>query len=397
MKIKSTEISIENLKKRIGNKYDYSKVIYKGAKEKIKVICHNKDINGNEHGEFYITYSNLMSGYGCPKCGREKISLKSRIPYNLFQDKVNKVYGDNLYIVDKYTYENSPYEFKIYCNIHKIYFNVRNIKNFINKCYNYICPDCKNDILSFNKIEPFNLINTIVPVCEQPKMDENILNKIKQGEEVWVNVKNYENYYMVSSNGQIKKINRISKHGNKLPDIIIKQFISSNGRCMAASLNGKTFNIHKIVFQSFYNIILDKGYSQTIDHIDANPLNNNILNLRLCNGIKDNMLNNKLTTINMHNRNVGKNLKLITDVVDMENEIWKPIKGYENFYSISNKGRVKANERIIIQKNNGVTRIKKSHLMRLYLKDNKYYTVGLVDENGKHKNHFVHVLIKENF
>ena len=224
-------------------------------------------------------------------------------------------------------------------------------------------------------------------------MDENILNKIKQ-REVWgVNVKNYENYYMVSSKGQIKKINRISKHGNKLPDIIIKQFISSNGRCMSASLNGKTFNIHKIVFQSFYNIILDKGYSQTIDHIDANPLNNNILNLRLCNGIKDNMLNNKLTTINMHNRNVGKNLKLITDVVDMENEIWKPIKGYENFYSISNKGRVKANERIKIQKNNGVTIIKKSHLMRLYLKDNKYYTVGLVDENGKHKNHFVHVLI----
>lgn len=233
--------------------------------------------------------------------------------------------------------------------------------------------------------------------CEQPIMDEKLLNRIKSGEEVWVPVKGYENDYMVSSNGTVKRINRFSKTGRRLPDLLMQQHIDSrSGRRVDVSLKGSSKSLHKIVFESFYNITVSKGYEYTIDHIDTNPLNNSILNLRLCNGIRDNMLNNPLTRLHKCQQQ-GHNQKLITDCTDLENEIWKPCIGYEGLYLISNKGRIKAEERIIIEKNTNIVRRKKSHLMRLHNKDNMYYTIGLIDKHGKHKNHYVHKLEFESF
>lgn len=42
----TTEEFIEKARKIHGNKYDYSKIEYKGCSEKICIICH-------EHGEFW--------------------------------------------------------------------------------------------------------------------------------------------------------------------------------------------------------------------------------------------------------------------------------------------------------------------------------------------------------
>ena len=50
------------LKKFIGDKYDYSKVEYKGALEKVCIIC-------PEHGEFWqIPMSHIDNKSSCPKC-----------------------------------------------------------------------------------------------------------------------------------------------------------------------------------------------------------------------------------------------------------------------------------------------------------------------------------------
>lgn len=48
----TTEQWIEKARKVHGDRYDYSKVEYKGADEKVCIICHEKDENGIEHGEF---------------------------------------------------------------------------------------------------------------------------------------------------------------------------------------------------------------------------------------------------------------------------------------------------------------------------------------------------------
>lgn len=41
---------------------------YLNNKTPIEIFCHNKDIQGNEHGIFYARPDGLISGHGCPKC-----------------------------------------------------------------------------------------------------------------------------------------------------------------------------------------------------------------------------------------------------------------------------------------------------------------------------------------
>lgn len=64
----------EFLKDLLNNKYDYSKSIYKSAKDKIEIIC-------PEHGSFWQTPDNHISkNHGCPKC----ISIKSKIESEVY-------------------------------------------------------------------------------------------------------------------------------------------------------------------------------------------------------------------------------------------------------------------------------------------------------------------------
>lgn len=46
-----------------GALYDYSKVEYKSAKDKVTIIC-------SDHGEFYQRPNGHLRGAGCPKCGK---------------------------------------------------------------------------------------------------------------------------------------------------------------------------------------------------------------------------------------------------------------------------------------------------------------------------------------
>ena len=56
-----------------GDKYDYSMIKeYKNNNEKLPIICHEKDENGNEHGIFYQSFTTHKKGHGCPKCAKEK-------------------------------------------------------------------------------------------------------------------------------------------------------------------------------------------------------------------------------------------------------------------------------------------------------------------------------------
>ena len=51
----------------------------------MKIICHEKDINGEEHGVFEVTPANLLKMRGCPKCKIDKYSYEGKIYYILCQ------------------------------------------------------------------------------------------------------------------------------------------------------------------------------------------------------------------------------------------------------------------------------------------------------------------------
>ena len=64
----TTEEFIRRSTEKHGDKYDYSKSKYINNRTKVIIICHKKDKNGIEHGEFYTTPHSHMQGSGCPKC-----------------------------------------------------------------------------------------------------------------------------------------------------------------------------------------------------------------------------------------------------------------------------------------------------------------------------------------
>ena len=59
--VQTTEEYVESLKAKYGDKYDYSKVVYKGHSNKVCIIC-------PKHGEFWINPQNFLRQNGCPKC-----------------------------------------------------------------------------------------------------------------------------------------------------------------------------------------------------------------------------------------------------------------------------------------------------------------------------------------
>ena len=104
--------------------YDLSKAVY-NKNEKICVICHKKDEDGNEHGEFWITPSNLKYGYGCPKCKKERLSELKRKTTEQFIEDAKKVHGDK-YDYSKVVYTKSGEQVCIICPIHGEFWVIAN-------------------------------------------------------------------------------------------------------------------------------------------------------------------------------------------------------------------------------------------------------------------------------
>lgn len=74
------DIFIQKAKQIHGEKYNYSKVIYKHSHSKVAILC-------LIHGEFEQIPTNHLSGKGCPKCKTEKLSISLSSNANEFVKK----------------------------------------------------------------------------------------------------------------------------------------------------------------------------------------------------------------------------------------------------------------------------------------------------------------------
>lgn len=112
---KSQEQAIADMVNVHGDKYDFSKVIYRGTKTKVEVVC-------PEHGSFWATPSNLINrASGCPGCRSVAISERSRIPEEVFIERFRKVHGDRFQYIGIY-YEDSAAFVDVICPIHGRFF-----------------------------------------------------------------------------------------------------------------------------------------------------------------------------------------------------------------------------------------------------------------------------------
>lgn len=116
-KNKLTEEFINKAKEIHNDKYDYSKVEYKNNKTKVCIICHEKDIFGNEHGEFWQNPHHHLKGHGCPKCKTKVVSKLKRLTKEEFSQKCINIYG-NIYDYSKVNYINTYTPVILTCNKH---------------------------------------------------------------------------------------------------------------------------------------------------------------------------------------------------------------------------------------------------------------------------------------
>jgi hypothetical protein len=86
----------------------------------------------------------------------------------------------------------------------------------------------------------------------------------------------------------------------------------------------------------------------------------------------------------------------IQHVDSLEGEKWLPIRGYEGYYKISNKGRILAERRFLVRKD-GVRQFCKEQIVQARSKINSgYYAVNLIKEKN-HKHFLVHRIVAEHF
>ena len=131
----NTELFIKKAQEIHGNKYDYSKSIYKNSSEKICIIC-------PEHGEFYMKLGNHINGkQGCPKCGLLKRAEKRRKSFNTFIEESINTHG-NKYDYSKVEYINIDTKVCIICPEHGEFWQIP---------YQHIkgngCPKCNGGTL----------------------------------------------------------------------------------------------------------------------------------------------------------------------------------------------------------------------------------------------------------
>ena len=113
------------------NKYDYSKVDYKGVTTKVKIIC-------PVHGEFWQTPRVHLKGCGCPKCGLERQNDATRLTTEEFIIRANKIQG-NKYDYSKVEYVDYMTKVCIICPEHGEFWQTPN-KHLLGQG----CPKCGN-------------------------------------------------------------------------------------------------------------------------------------------------------------------------------------------------------------------------------------------------------------
>lgn len=107
---KTTNSFIEQCKIVHGEKYNYSKTIFKSVDHKVIIIC-------KQHGEFKQKAYDHMKGSGCSKCRSKLISDKFRKTLNQFIQEANAIHL-NKYDYSKVIYITGRHKVIITCLIH---------------------------------------------------------------------------------------------------------------------------------------------------------------------------------------------------------------------------------------------------------------------------------------
>lgn len=150
------------------NKYDYSKVNWKGVEDKIIVNCPS-------HGDFEIRPADHKSGRGCKKCSKENKIMYNKLTTDTFINKSIGIHGSK-YDYSKVIYQGALKYVTIICKKHGEF------NQTPSNHYKYGCGKCGNE----NNSNNIKLLSN----CKNNFISKSILqhnNKYDYSKSVYIN------------------------------------------------------------------------------------------------------------------------------------------------------------------------------------------------------------------
>lgn len=234
---KGADEFIAESKKKFGDKFDYSKVVYVNNKTNVLLKC-------DKHGWFEITpQSHLNSKTGCKLCGMEITKDVQTKDKEYMVQKAREVHGDK-YTYDNFVYVNWHTPGLVTCPKHGDW-----LVNAVNHIGNGSgCPKCVENTSKWED-EIYEFIKSLDVECEQS--NRSVLN----GKEIDILVKSFgigiecdglrwhsEQYR--DKNYHLQKTEECLKNGVRLIHIFEDEWVNKGDICRSvlSNLFGKTEN-----------------------------------------------------------------------------------------------------------------------------------------------------------
>ena len=172
MRKKTKDEFIKESREVHGDKYDYSNVEYVGAHTKVCIIC-------KEHGEFWQTPSNHLSGRGCIKCRDNATGERCRFSKEDFIKRANEIHNGK-YNYDKVDYKGANTKVYIVCPEHGKFWQTPNGHlqgHGCHKCGGNYSPmkeewiayahEVHNSKYDYSKVEYVNSKTKVCIICKE--------------------------------------------------------------------------------------------------------------------------------------------------------------------------------------------------------------------------------------
>ena len=257
--ILSTDYIIKRCQYIYGDKYDYSKIEYKGGNSKtelVEIIC-------PIHGSFFKKYEHISKmDCGCPKCSKERAKEKKKLNDIIsngkkFIERSKKKFGDK-FDYSEVEYINFKTPVTLICKEHGIKFNVTPSNHFntvfggCEKCYNEYIDSTRSKKINFKKIKP--------RLTEEERKERRKKHFIETATKKFGNRFDYSNIEYVDSKTPVNIIDRESN--NETFSIKPCEFLSAkNGKPkrmnftterfieMARKIHGDKYDYSKVEYR----------------------------------------------------------------------------------------------------------------------------------------------------
>ena len=194
---------IERAKEIHGNKYDYSNLQYKNYRTKVRILCHQKDEKGIEHGEFWqLPSKHITSHQGCPKC---RYLNRARKSTDTFIQQAKEVHGDK-YNYDKVEYTKSSEKVCIICPEHGEFWQIAT-----DHIQGRGCPKCGR-IATAKKLTKVNTLELSSTNIEECVKNPKIVNKDQIIGTVYCFINSINNKKYIGKTVRSSYLHRLSDH-----------------------------------------------------------------------------------------------------------------------------------------------------------------------------------------